>query len=185
MEEEIWKPVKGFENYYKVSNLGNVISVRRNMQLKKMHDSDGYLLISLYKEQKIIKGKIHRLVAQHFIPNPENKKTVNHKNGNKNDNSVSNLEWMTPSENSIHSFQVLKNLPPNPNKGKRGSQLSHSISVDQFDLNGNYIRTWDCMKTAEREEGFCASTISKCTRGLKNKHRGFIWKRHVSTQIAV
>ena len=104
--QEIWKDVVGFEGLYKVSNFGNVISTRRNYSkgtwyLKPFYNG-GYLRVSLVVNCKKKSFLVHRLVAEAFIPNPDNRDTVNHIDGCKTNNHVENLEWTTPSENQIH-----------------------------------------------------------------------------------
>lgn len=111
-KNETWKPVTGLEGLYEISNMGNLRSIDRTVmrgelkinykgKLRKVfNDSKGYLIV-------LIRGKcvkIHRLVAQHFIPNPDNKKCVNHINGIKTDNRAKNLEWCTSSENNKHAY---------------------------------------------------------------------------------
>lgn len=98
---EIWVDIKGFEGLYQISNLGRVKSVTRNLirkiQVNKKHIY-GYCEITLSKNNKDFRYKIHHLVAEHFIPNPYNKPQVNHIDGNKLNNTVSNLEWVTYEE---------------------------------------------------------------------------------------
>ena len=107
---EIWKPIDGTNGMYEVSNTGKVKSnnylgngVVRELALS--FDPKGYLRVSLYFGEKRKTQKVHRLVAQAFIPNPDGKPEVNHKDGNKANNHVGNLEWSTPKENVIHAYR--------------------------------------------------------------------------------
>lgn len=126
--KEVWKPIEGYEGLYEVSNLGRVKNLERRIPfgyglrtiperiLKNNVNEFGYLYVRLYKDAKGKKHKIHRLVAQTFIENPENKKCVNHIDGNKQNNSVENLEWVTHSENMKHASD--NKLWVSWNKGK-------------------------------------------------------------------
>lgn len=117
MKEE-WKPVKGFEGLYEVSNLGQVRSLdrlRKNVKgmakingriITGNHGEKHYYQVALHKDGKKKYMSVHRLVAEAFIPNPDGKSQVNHIDGNKQNNVVSNLEWVTPSENILHSFET-------------------------------------------------------------------------------
>lgn len=105
---------------YFVDDKGNIYTKYRNKKLKYTLDKDGYLKVRLWnKETKKYKNySVHRLVASNFIENPNNKKTVNHLNGIKTDNSVTNLEWATYSEQAVHSFKVLGKRAWNEKKVK-------------------------------------------------------------------
>jgi hypothetical protein len=110
-ENEIWKDVIGYEGLYQVSNLGRIKSLNYRAkgicEIMKFSLLDGYPSLSLTKNGKYKTYRIHRLVANAFVYNLHNKPQVNHKNGNRADNNVDNLEWVTNQENCIHSFKVL------------------------------------------------------------------------------
>lgn len=118
--KEVWRDIHGYEGLYQVSDLGRVRSITRggtNGRMLKPDNCFGYLRYTLCKNNIPTRHRAHRLVAEAFIPNPENKPQLNHINGNKEDNRVDNLEWCTESENQLHSRRVLKNhcgIPKKP-----------------------------------------------------------------------
>jgi hypothetical protein len=112
---ELWKDIRGYEGLYRVSNYGRIKSLgndkkRKEKILTSFINGVGYVLIKLSKEGKQYNHRLHRLVAEAFIDNPLNKPEVNHIDGNKSNNNISNLEWSTRSENVQHSFN--HNLKP-------------------------------------------------------------------------
>ena len=119
--KEVWKPIRNHENFYLVSNLGRIkrlstISKRKDGKnykrpetiLKPYKNSDGYLGIRLYKDGKSKMFRVHRIVAEHFIPNPDNKPCIDHVNTIRTDNRVENLRWVTPRENMNNEITLEK-----------------------------------------------------------------------------
>lgn len=120
---EAWLPIPGYEGYYEASNLGRIRSVDRytesrwgtptfhKSQLMKCRVvSNGYQHVMLTKDGQKREPLVHRIIAEIFLPNPEGKPQVNHKDGDKSNNQVSNLEWCTESQNQLHSRRVLNNV---------------------------------------------------------------------------
>lgn len=172
--KEIWKDIKGYEGLYQVSNLGNVKSLERYVNhfsgtrkvqekiLKPVIDNTGYYVVSLWKNNKHSRAHIHRLVAESFIINNDNKPYINHIDGNKLNNNIGNLEWCTPKENNIHAYKI---------------GLNQSCKkVNQYDLNGNYIKTWNSIKEANCF--YKTSHICECCKDNSNRNiaKGFLWK---------
>ena len=179
--QEIWKDIKGYKGIYQVSNLGNVKSLPRktnNQYYKglylKQYIYKGYLRLQLTKHSKSKWFLVHRLVAEAFIPNPKNKPQVNHIDGNKLNNKVDNLEWVTPSENQIHSYQVLKNIPSM--KNHFGSNHVAAKSIYQFDTNNKFIKKWNSIIEVTKTLNICACNITDCAKGNRKTAGGFIWK---------
>lgn len=182
--KEIWKPIDGFEGLYEVSNMGNIKRLQktitdkyrnRNVKEKIMtpRKSKDYLTICLHRDDDSKECRIHRLVAQAFIPNPENKPQVNHKDGNKQNNCVDNLEWNTQSENMKHAYKL--GLKKSSTKGKFGTLNATSKKVGQYDLNGKFIKEWDCIQEVKRKLGLNSGNISSCCHGKRNHVGGYKW----------
>lgn len=160
--EEIWKDVVGFEGLYLVSNFGNVFSKYKN-GLLKFRDNKGYYNVVLCKNGKRHDKIVHRLVAEAFIPNPNGFKEINHKDENKVNNHVDNLEWCDSKYNL--------------NYGRRRLIASKHIKkpIFQCDLDGNVIREWDGAVDASKELNINFRGISRCAHGLRRQYRGYKW----------
>ena len=129
-----FRQIKGYEELYYVSNTGLI--KRSGKILKKIIDTNKYISATLCKNGKARRFRVHRLVAEAFIPNPENKKTVNHKDGDVQNNIVENLEWATYRENSLHSFYKLGNKNPRPCIGKFGKEHNRSKAFTTRHIDG-------------------------------------------------
>lgn len=179
--QEIWKDIKGYEGLYQVSNLGRIKSLPRdtNNQYKnglimKPHNYLGYLKIQLRKNGNYKWFCVHRLVAMAFLKNYNSKLQVNHKNGNKDDNNLENLEMVTASENQLHSYRVLKNIPSM--KNRFGSKHVAAKAIYQFDKNNIFIKKWNSIIEATKTLNICACNITDCAKGNRKTAGGFIWK---------
>jgi hypothetical protein len=181
MKNEIWKAVVGYEGLYEVSNLGNVRSLNfnrtgkiQNLILHKLRKD--YFNVTLSFKNTTTAFSVHRIVAIAFIPNPENKRTVNHKNGIPSDNSVENLEWMTYGENIKHAYDYLGKKPNKTGLGKLGKLNGNSKPINQFSLDGIFIRYWDSASQIKIELKFSTGDISSCCTGKHKTCGGFKWE---------
>lgn len=177
--EEIWKDINGYEGFYQVSNLGRVRSMDRYVNgnhitcdfqfmkgkiRKPVQDKLGYLKVSLRKNGSYKTYLIHRLVAEAFIPNPNNLPCVNHKDENPGNPNVDNLEWCTTDYNLKYS-----NVAERINKFK-------FRKVIQYDLNMNEIQKWNSLKEAAIFVNTAQQNISRCCKGRCETCGGYKWR---------
>lgn len=187
--EEIWKAVVGYESNYEVSNCGNVRSKNRSTigvnGIKYTHKSKplrpaknkyGYLQVALSLNNKLSSYCVHVLLAKAFIDNPDNKATVNHKDGDKTNNYVFNLEWATKSEQTIHALTNGLRVMPNAWVGKFGSKHGASKAVEQCTPNNVLIKTYDSIIEAANENHIDPTGISGVLKGRKKTAGGYIWR---------
>lgn len=182
---EIWREIEEYPNYM-VSNFGNVKSLKTNKILKQYKNNSGYLTIQLCKNGMVKGFLVHRLVAQAFLPNPNNLPEVNHKDENKTNNIVSNLEYCDHKYNS--NWGTIKERMSETHKGmklteehkrKIGEKLTNgrrSKTVIQYDLNGNFIREFPSTNEIQRQLGYSQGHISKCCNGKLKQIYGFKWQ---------
>ena len=165
-EEEIWCPVKNYESLYEVSDQGRVKSIGYGKEriLKPFRNKGGYLLVGLCKNGEQKKCKVHRLVAQTFIPNPDNLPEVNHKDEDKENNSVQNLEWCTDKYNT--------------NYGTRTQRQAEKLSkpVLQYTKSGEFVKDWKSNQDIEQKLGNNHGNISIYCNGKRKSSNGFVWK---------
>jgi len=167
--QEIWKPVVGYEGLYDASNIWNVKSLKFNRtwkeKLLKGRIWNWYLRVCLYKDLLHNNFTIHRIIAQTFIPNTENKPCVNHINWIKTDNRVENLEWVTNKENTKHAFD--NSLMDWQTTAKK---------VYQYTLGLEFIQEFSSASSASRITGIHSSWITACCRWEYKTSWWFIWK---------
>ena len=187
---EIWKDVDGYEGLYQVSNYGNVKSVKRegkngrnyggNVLKPSLNKSCGYLTVGLSSGGFTKTFLLHRLVAEAFIPNPSSKKEINHIDGNKHNNHISNLEWNTRLENMRHAKEhnLLKFKVGECHYmyHRYGQKHPNAKKIVQSDLNDNIVKIWECGADIERELGIPKSNICICCKGGRKKAGGYKWR---------
>ncbi len=170
MPNEEWRDIAGFEGAYQISNMGRVKSLRRQTHksvaiLNPGQIKRGYLFVMLYANGIRQQMLVHRLVAQEFIPNPNNLPFVNHKDENSQNNCAENLEWC--------------DYLYNANYGTRNARVSKSIShpVSQFSKSGEFIKTFPSMIEAARECGINHTNLVRAANGDRKTCGGYVWRK--------
>lgn len=166
-----WKDVEGYEGLYQVSDEGEVKSLKyrgsnKEYILSNRKVTKGYMQVILWKNRKSKTFMVHRLVAQAFIPNPNNYPQINHKDEDKTNNKVENLEWCTNEYNHNYGTGNIR----------RGGGLNHAGSkrVYQYTLNGELIAIWPSSMECGRN-GFSQCCISNCCNGKLETYKGYRW----------
>lgn len=176
------KKIEDYDNYFIYDN-GDVLNTSTNKILQGSIGESGYKYYRLSKNNTKQMFYAHRLVAQYFLDNPNNLPIVNHKDGNKLNNNVDNLEWVTEKENILHGIKtglkIYKKGKQNAMYGKFGKNSNRAIPILQFDLNNNLIKQWDSQIEIQRELGYKQSVISNCCNGRGKTAYGYIWKHKV------
>lgn len=186
LKNEEWRDIKDFENLYQVSNYGRVKREKGYRFSKRYYkngryynekiltssmNKQGYCNVQLFNSTGIFKTlKVHRLVVGAFIPNPKNKPQVNHKDGNKLNNRVDNLEWCTNGENGKHAWD---NGLRTKNFGKN-NYISKKIL--QYTSDKKLIKEWDCIKDISRSLGYDYGYIISCCKRKRELGHNFIWR---------
>jgi predicted esterase YcpF (UPF0227 family) len=155
---------KAYISNYEISNTGQLRNTKTGRVLKSKMSNKGYVKYGVSVSGKYKDVFAHRAVAEAFIPNPDNKPQVNHKDGNKQNNDYTNLEWSTSSENIVHAYE--NNL----------MNSSHCVkAVIQLSKNGEEVHTYGSIEEAAASIGGSPSHINACCRGRRNTHRGYRW----------
>lgn len=176
--EEIWKDIIDYEGYYMVSNLGRIKRLTTTVNSCLKHNKtitrkehimsptivNRYLSVKLTKNSHTKSYRVHRLVAQSFIPNPCNLPQINHKDENKINNCVDNLEWCSAIYNQNYGTRKYKRLH------------SKTKEIMQIDKNENLVKTYFSLSEASRQTGISIKAISRCATGKSKTSGGFIWK---------
>lgn len=169
--EEVWKDILGYEGHYQVSNKGRVKSLKQGKEriLKQIINKRGYLRICLIKNGKKKIYMVHRLVAKSFLPNPNSLPQINHKDEDKTNNKVENLEWCDQKYN--HNYGTI-----NQRISEKMTNGKLSKPVLQFTKDGKFVKEWKSTMDAKRNLGYASCHISSCCTGRYKSAYGFIWK---------
>lgn len=177
MDGEIWKDIKGYEEYYKISNYGRIYSKERFVKtcgngrrivggriVNPVKCTNGYLEVQMHIKGKVIIKLLHRAVAEAFLPNPDNLPEVNHKDEDISNNTLQNLEWCTSKYNA--------------NYGTRNKRFGQKFKkpVLQYDLNGNFIKRWDGVIDASKGVGARSECIIRCCKNRQETSAGYKWE---------
>ena len=163
---EIWKDIEGYQGLYQISDKGRVKSLYFGKEriLKPGNNGQGYLHVILCKNGKMKIYKVHRLVCQTFLPNPNNLPEINHKDEDKTNNKVDNLEWCSSKYNINYGTH------------NQRSTEKRSKPVLQFTKDGIFVKEWKSTIDVQKNLGYACGHISNCCNGKNKSAYGFIWK---------
>lgn len=157
-----WREVKEYINY-EVNQFGEIRHKKRKKILKPRSNNGGYQYVNFKINGKNTNFAVHRIVANAFIPNPNGYTEVNHKDYDKTNNYVNNLEWVSSSQNKQHSYL------------KKENKKSRGKAVNQYTKDGVFIKTFETITDAAEELGCCVAAISNCCLGRAKTSQGFRW----------
>lgn len=169
----MWKMIP-VDNNYEASDNGQIREIKTKKIISQWVDKDGYLLATL--SNKLY--RVHRLIAQTFISNPYNLPVVNHKDFNKQNNNINNLEWVTYSENVCHSFSGnhrQTSVQQWATKVQPKAAEASKTKVAQYTLTGQLLRVFDSQREASEQTGVCRSSITRCVTGHRKTAGGYKW----------
>lgn len=177
--KEIWKIIN-INNNYEVSNYGNVRNRKSKKIMKPAISNKGYYLVALSRNGKQHTYTIHKLVMVNFCRLPLNGEVINHKDHNKLNNKLDNLEYVTQKENVRDAFNnnLCANVIEQAKRNIVKAIDSTKIKIDQFDKNNNYIRTWDSIRECSRELNIDDANITSCLKGKRKTAGGYLWRYH-------
>lgn len=182
LPNEVWKDIPNYEGLYQVSNLGRVKMMSRVVMankskrkisehiIKQIKNPKGYLAVDLWRNNGYIRFMVHRIVLYAFVGIPQDSYECNHRNQNRSDNRVVNLEWITHKENLNYGDRTTKH---------RKTMTNHqnlSKRVMQYDLNGDFIAEYPSLREAGRQLGFSISNIKECCKGRYKSTHGYIFR---------
>jgi len=189
---EIFKPVIGFEKQYLISNKGSVYSLHCHRLMTPKKSKTGYLRITLCDNGRKRHTSVHRIVAEAFIDNPENKPTVNHKNENKHDNRVENLEWATNAEQNVYGTRIAK-AKTHTDWEKRSEKMNYAEIARKHDYSrqsmcnrkqtevykdGVLVGVFKSQKEAADYAKAGKSDVNQCIYGFRKTANGYVFKTH-------
>ena len=194
IKEETFVDIKGYDGRYKIGNKGTIIGLSRSKDnrynnkqwiLKQYENKNGYMYVTLQKDKKRKTIKVHRLVAEHFIENPNNYPCVNHIDSNRKNNDVSNLEWVTHKQNMEHAVKNHRfdNMAKLNSERMKGNKLNGYIyaneitkkKIIQCDLDDNFIKEYESISEASRQTGINIMSISCCANKKRKSGGGYLW----------